>query len=86
MGESNKNPDLMKWWWKSSAMCFLSVINIKGHGQLWGGGFILQVFNRYPELLGVRSTETELLLYSVIAVSLSMRVPSLSPNAILEVE
>ena len=28
------------------------IINIKGHGQLWGGGFILQVFNCFPELLG----------------------------------
>ena len=33
------------------------IINIKGHGQLGGGGFILQVFNRSPELLGVRPTE-----------------------------
>ena len=38
------------------------IINIKGHGQLLGGGFILQVVNRFPELLGVRPTERVLLL------------------------
>ena len=83
------------------------IINIKGHGQLGGGGFILQVFNCFPELIGVRPTERELLkvllkvtnfslpdglsalishLHEQEPVSLSMRVPSLSPNAILEVE
>ena len=76
----------------------------KGQGQLCGGGFILQIFNRFPELLGVRPTERELLLKVTIfglpeslsalichlserwSVSLTMRVPSLLPNAILEVE
>ena len=80
------------------------IINIKGHGQLRGGGFILQVFTRFPELLGVRPTERELLfkvtnfglpdsLSALISnlperepVSLSMHVPSLLPNAILEVD
>ena len=39
------------------------IINIKGHGQLWGGGFIFQVFTCFPELLVVKPTEKELLLY-----------------------
>ena len=65
---------------------------------------ILQVFNHFQELLGVRPTEREPLLKvtnfdlpdslsALISnlperwpVSLSMCVPSLSPNGILEVE
>ena len=38
------------------------IINFKGHGQLLGGGVFLQVFKRFPELLGVIPTERELLL------------------------
>ena len=50
MAESNKNPDLIEVVSKElSHVCLVSnnhIINFKGHGQLWGGGFILQVFSR----------------------------------------